>query len=181
MKHKAYKFFLDFEKEERWLNAMAAKGYHMIDFSFPCRYLFEEGKSGEYIYRVELLKELPSELETKAYIKFMDETNAECVSTYFRWAYFRRKATDGTFELYTDLEAKLQHYRRIAWMFGIIGLMNFLLGTMNLLIGLFWQQNIHVNLWLSPISFTVAALMAIPFFLSWSRIRRLKKQAQVYQ
>lgn len=180
MKHKAYKLFSDHEKEERWLNAMAAKGYHMIDFSFPCRYLFDLGVPGEYIYRVELLKALPIELESKAYIKFMEETDAECVCTYFRWAYFRRKAVDGPFALYTDSKAKLQHYRRIAWMFGILGMTNLMLGTMNLLIGLFWH-NIHVNIWLSPISYLAATLMAIPFFLNWRRIRRLKKEAQIYQ
>lgn len=180
MRHKVYKFIQDHEKEERWLNAMAAKGYHMIDFSFPCRYLFEEGEPGAFIYRVELLKQLPTELESQAYIKFMEEANAECVCTYLRWAYFRRRATEGAFELYTDLEAKLQHYRRIAWMFGLIGLLNLFLGTLNLLIGLYWPV-IHVNLWLSPISYFAATLMAIPFFLSWRRIRRMKREARIYQ
>ncbi|MTI95977.1 MAG: DUF2812 domain-containing protein [Firmicutes bacterium] len=180
MKHKAYKFFLDFEKEERWLNQMAAKGYHMIDISFPGRYLFEEGEPGEFIYRIELLKELPTELESKAYIKFMEETGAECVSTYTRWAYFRRKIEDGPFELYTDTEAKLQHYRRIAWMFGIIGLANLLIGTANILISLLISRS-NFNMWISPISFGAGLLMAIPFFLTWQRIRRLKKEAQIYQ
>ena len=44
MKHVVYKvFFLwDFEKEEKWLNEMAAKGLMLTDVGF-CRYVLKKG------------------------------------------------------------------------------------------------------------------------------------------
>lgn len=95
---------------------MAAKGYHFIDFSFPGRYLFEKGEPGEYVYRIELLKNMPRNLESQAYIGFMEDTDAELVSTFFRWAWFRKKSADGPFDLYTDYSSQIKHYQRIIFL-----------------------------------------------------------------
>lgn len=48
MKQVIRKLFINFEKEEKWINNIAAKGLNFIDYSFS-RYLFEEGTPGEYI------------------------------------------------------------------------------------------------------------------------------------
>ena len=45
MKHIVYKPYWDYEKEERWLNDMAAKGLALSDYSW-CRYAFEETPRG---------------------------------------------------------------------------------------------------------------------------------------
>lgn len=118
MKHKVYKLFVDYEKEERWINEMAAKGLHLVACSFP-QYIFEEGTPGEYTYRLELLENSPSGVEGRAYIKFVEEAGVECVDTLWRWAYFRKKAADGTFDVYTDSASKIRHYRRVAAVAGI--------------------------------------------------------------
>lgn len=81
MKHVVRKLFANFEKEEKWLNEMASKSLNLVDYSFG-RYLFEEGTPGEYIYRIELLKEDPMHAESKAYINFMEDSGVECVATY---------------------------------------------------------------------------------------------------
>lgn len=39
------KFFMDFEKEEAWLNEMSAKGWALVEHSWA-RYVFEESTKG---------------------------------------------------------------------------------------------------------------------------------------
>lgn len=39
------KFFMDFEKEEAWLNEMSAKGLALVEHSWA-RYVFEESAKG---------------------------------------------------------------------------------------------------------------------------------------
>ena len=56
MKKTIYQFFSvwDYDKEETWLNDMSAKGLLLHSVGF-CKYTFEEGDPGKYIYRLELL------------------------------------------------------------------------------------------------------------------------------
>ena len=184
MKYSAYKVFVDFEKEEKWLNEMAAKGMHFIDFSFPGRYLFEKGEPGEYIYRLELLKHMPGHPESKAYIEFMEDTGIELVSTYFRWAWFRKKATDGPFDLYTDYSSQIKHYLRIFWFTGIIGLLNLTVGIWNLGYGLLLtgpKHSTYYNAYISPISFLVAFLCLQASISYYFKLKRLKKERLIHE
>ncbi len=114
MKHVMYKVFTigAYEKEEKWLNKMSAKGMLLTDVA-PFRYVFEEGTPEKYIYRLELLDHLPHHPESISYIKFMEETGVEYVGSCVRWVYFRRLAADGEFEIYSDNKSKLMHLSRI--------------------------------------------------------------------
>ncbi|MCT4543166.1 MAG: DUF2812 domain-containing protein [Vallitalea sp.] len=114
MKHTVFKVFSlgAYEKEEKWLNEMSAKGMMLTDVGF-CKYTFEECIPGEYIYRLELLHHLPFQCESDSYIKFLEDTGIEYVGSYLRWGYFRKKAQDGVFELYSDVDSKIEHYKRI--------------------------------------------------------------------
>ena len=66
MKHTVRKIFLNYEKEEEWLNEMSAKGMALIYYSW-CRYVFEETQNNEYIYRIELLEKSPTSAESIPY------------------------------------------------------------------------------------------------------------------
>lgn len=135
MKHTIYKVFTvaEFEKEENWLNEMSAKGLQLTDIGF-CRYVFEEGIHGEYVYRLELLENMPTHPESIAYIRFMEEMGVEHVGSILRWVYFRKKASDTPFDLYSDLDSRIRHFRRINllcnWLIGI----NLVVGVINLLL-----------------------------------------------
>lgn len=138
MAHVIRKMFWNYEKEEEWLNAMAAKGMMLTGYTW-CRYVFEEGTPKEYTFRIELLEHIPTHPESKAYINFMKENGIDCIASYKRWVYFRRNSSEGAFDIYTDLESKLQHYKRIhvLWLTlmaveMIIGLVNILIGVVNL-------------------------------------------------
>jgi hypothetical protein len=124
MKHKAYRYFSigEHEKEELWLNEMSSKGMHLSDTA-GIRYMFQEGEPGAYIYRIELLKNMPNHVESVSYIRFLEETGVEFVGSYGRWAYFRRPASLGAFELYSDTDSKIKHFRRILTMADVLSIL----------------------------------------------------------
>lgn len=182
MKSVVRKLFVNFEKEEKWLNNMASKGLNLIDYSFG-RYLFEEGTPGEYIYRIELLKELPSHPESKAYISFMEEAGAECISTYIRWVYFRKKAIEGSFDLFSDYDSRIKHYIRVVSLVGIVGVVNFFSALYNLVLGLMLgiEQGIYFNSYISIINWLIVIIFT-PLLISYIRkIRWMKKEKQLYE
>lgn len=137
MKKIVRKAYWNFEKEENWLNEMAANGLALVDYSW-CRYVFESCEPGEYIYRLELLEHSPANPESAQYIAFMEDNGVECVASYQRWVYFRKKAADGSFDIYSDIDSRIAHYRRIQrfWL---------ILACVELTIGI---TNIHI--WISP-------------------------------
>lgn len=115
MLHIVRKPYWNYEKEEKWLNEMAAKGLGLRKYSW-CRYEFEDIPKGEYIYRIIYLKETFNHPESQKYIEFLEETGVEYVSSYMHWVYLRKKAADGPFEVYSDIDSKLTHYRKVnAW------------------------------------------------------------------
>jgi len=182
MKHKVNKMFLSFEMEEKWINNMAALGLNFIDDAFA-RYLFEKGTPGEYIYRIELLKELPYHIESQQYLKFMEDAGIECVATYTRWVYFRKKASEGPFDLYSDYDSKIQHYRRILSLVCMVGLANLIIGIANVFIGFSTIQYIGfpLNVYTSSVNFLVVILF-IPMVISYSRtIKRLVREKFIHE
>lgn len=124
MKHVAWKFYTfgQVDKEEQWLNEMAARGLMLTDV-FAVRYTFEQGTPGEYGYRIELLDNLPSHPESARYLRFLEETGVECVGTFARWVYLRRKTAYGPFELYSDIDSKIRHYKRITLIANVMTIM----------------------------------------------------------
>ena len=62
----------DFDKEEQWLNEMAAQGLVLVDVGW-CKYVFEDSVPGEYQVRLELLENQPSHEESQKYIRFIHD------------------------------------------------------------------------------------------------------------
>ncbi len=135
MKHVVRKAYWDFEKEERWLNEMSAKGMAFTDYSW-CRYVFTDAPDNQYIYRIELLENLPTHPESIAYLRFLEENGIECVATYMRWAYLRKPASEGAFDLYTDIDSRIKHYQRINRFWNFLMLLEFGAAFANLSVGI---------------------------------------------
>ncbi|WP_052380615.1 DUF2812 domain-containing protein [Paenibacillus camerounensis] len=175
------KFFSDFEKEEEWLNEMAAKGLALSEYSWA-RYVFEESGKREYIYRIELLKEDPKGPEAAGYLQFMKETGAELVPTgkwlwgllkynNLRWVIFRRKASEGAFTIYSDIDSKIRHYKRVNSLWMSLAMMELIIGLLN--ISLMFVNNPTA---LNMINLVMGLLLIILslFFISISRPIRQK-------
>ena len=97
MKYVIHKAIWNYEKEEQWLNEMSAKGLAFTDYSW-CRYVFTDAPAGQYIYRIELLENMPTHPESQSYLRFLEESGVEFVSSYMRWVYLRKPASDGAFD-----------------------------------------------------------------------------------
>lgn len=178
MIRKIHKMFVNFEKEERWINKMASKGLNFVDYSFV-KYRFEEGVPGEYIYRLLLLEEMPSHPESQVYLKFLEETGVECVSTYFRWIYLRKKACDGPFEIYTDLSSKIKHFKRIIYLLGTILLVNVGLVISNVIIGI--NLDSPVNIYIPIINLLAAVILTPPTLSYLKNVKRMERENQLHE
>lgn len=180
MKTVVRKIFFNFEKEEKWLNEMAAKGLHLVHYSIA-KYVFEKGEPGEYIYRLELLDQLALHPESKAYIQFMGESGVECVSAYGRWVFFRKKASEGTFDLFTNNESLMAHYKKILVFMGTLGGINLLIAIMNLINGFFGLGGNHSLGYFSLLNWAVVALFTPIVISYWKTYHQLKKDKDLFE
>ncbi len=165
---KIRKIFMDYEKEEKWLNEMSQNGLAFCAYK-PFKYSFLSEEAGKYIYRIELLKTLPSKQESQDYFEFCKELNIEVVETSYRWVFFRKLASDGPFEIHSDLESKLKHHRRIKTLVSTVCIANFIIGFSNLMIGYVSRLNMYSSI----ISFTAALLLLRVAYSQHKKIEKL--------
>lgn len=174
--HKVF-FVWDFDKEEQWLNEMAAKGLCLVSVGF-CKYEFEDCVPGEYRICLQLLDKMPRNPESKKYIEFLEQTGAEHIGSMTRWVYFRKKATDGDFELFSDSASKAKYVSTIYSFVALLVGLNLFIGVQNLLVALFL-----------PSSFNYIGLLNLAIGI-WGifgtlRLRkkrnRMKQEAQLFE
>ena len=177
MKHVIRKAYWNYEREEKWLNGLAAKGLSMTDYSW-CRYVLEETPPGEYVYRIELLDHLATHPESIRYIAFVEETGAECIATYLRWVYFRKKTADGPFELYSDNTSRIAHYRRVRAFWLVFLILEFAAFAINIVTGLIPRISV-VNLVCAGVILWMFILFAFLFAQMTRQIRRLKREQKI--
>lgn len=173
-----HRLYWDYEREERWLNEMASRGWQFVRYVFG-RYHFQQGEPGEWIYRVELLPANPRSAAGREYLSLLKESGAEAVSTYARWVYLRRPATMGPFELFSDLESRIGHYQRVLKFFTTA--LGTLVGCIGALIvvssdsgGLAFQIPLVI------VAAAIAVLAAQSVRVS-RRARSLRRQRQIYE
>ena len=114
----------DFDKEERWLNEMAMQGWALAEVGF-CTYTFERCEPGEWIVRLQMKQGDPD------YVAFLEELGAEYIGRVVQWIYVRRRAEEGSFELFSDIASRLEYLQWIARMLLAIGMMNLVIGVVN--------------------------------------------------
>ena len=105
-----FRLYYDKDKETVWLNKMASEGWALKSF-FAGFYKFEPCEKGEYIYQIDF------GTAGKEYRDFMQELGVEIVVRWGYWIILRKRAADGPFELYTDVDSQIEHYRKIRRMF----------------------------------------------------------------
>ena len=110
--HHRFRIFFawQFEKEERWINALSEKKGWQLQRVGCCHYVFEEGVRGEYIYRLELLRRTMADEAEKQYLK---TSGAVEICRNGEWGYYRRKRSEGPFSAYTCSDSKLAYLRPV--------------------------------------------------------------------
>lgn len=121
--HKLF-WIWEFEKEEHWLNEMAQEGWALTYGGF-CTYTFEKTEPGEYIIRMEMIDNSPK------FQSFMEELGAEAVGKCVNWAYFRRKAELGEFNMFSDIDSRVAHLDKISKMLFLLCMANIVIGLTN--------------------------------------------------
>lgn len=174
-----FRLFFDDQKEEKWINEMAAQGWH-FKRSFLRGYFFEKGEIGEYIYRCDLLNNFGMGKEVQEYIQFVESTGAELVHKQFHWAYFRQHQSLGEFELYSDATSKLGYLNRMLGLNIKVALINLLLAVVN---GFFAQDNggAQLNDFLSGFVMGIFLVIFISIILLTLRRWNLKKQLTLHE
>ena len=114
----------EYDKEERWLNSMAMQGWALAEVGF-CRYTFERTEPGAYIVRLQMQPNDPE------YVAFLEELGAEYIGRVVQWIYVRRRAEEGSFELFSDTASRLEYLQWIARMLLAGGMMNLVIGVVN--------------------------------------------------
>ena len=175
MRRTVWKWFWawNYDKEEKWLNDMSAIGLQLCGVGF-CKYVFDEGAPDEYTYRLEFLNNHPYSAESLRYIKFLEETGVEYIGSIFRWVYFRKKADDAEFDIYSDIDSRIKHLNRLLLLIGIIGGMNIVIGASN--ISRILIPGFETLGTIGIINLTLGAICAYGFLRIFLKYRKLKKE-----
>ncbi len=111
-----FRLYVNKDRETAWLNEMVRRGYAMEGF-FAGFYQFGVCSSGEYVYQIDFTEgffRIPSD-----YREFMGEAGVEIMGLWGPWVFLRKRAAEGPFELYTDVESTIEHYTRIRNLFKV--------------------------------------------------------------
>ena len=177
MKHTVHRMFWNYENEEKWLNEMSAKGLALTDYSWR-RYVFEETPKNQYIYRIELLEQLPDHPESMAYIHFMEENGVEYVTSSTRWVYFRKKSSDGAFDIYSDIESQIKYFNRIFVLWNTLMFTELIIGLVNIIIGVANRIALRTFSFVNLILGGILILFGMVFMIFRIPIRKKIKKLQ---
>lgn len=109
-----FKFYFDKDKETRWLNDMSDQGWAMNGF-FAGFYRFEPCEKGKYTYQIDFGNEFFSVSDD--YREFMSDSDIEIIQSWGFWVFLRKLSSEGEFQLYTDVDSQIEHYKKIRNMF----------------------------------------------------------------
>lgn len=178
--HKLF-FIWDYEKEEAWLNEMAAKGLALISVRFLA-YEFENTLPGEYHVCVQITEHSSRHPETAHYIHFLEETGVQHVGTIVRNSYFRKKTADGPLDLFSDNASLIKHMNYIlAILYALMcpNLFNFFMSICNYMmnrrsLGTFFFLNALICLF--PIGLLCVGIVKLSV-----RKKKLKQEQQIFE
>ena len=168
----------EFDKEEAWLNEMAASGKALVSARYAT-YEFEDSAPGEYAVRLEMLENKPDSIEGQKYISFVEETGAEYIGKVMKWVYFRKKTADGPFELHGDNATRIKHLGGIIRLLKPLMVANVGCGLYNLCIGI--GLNSVVNVVCAAASGVVAWLLYRGLVNLNEKKKQLEKDSQLFE
>ncbi len=113
--HKAI-FAWEDEKEEKWLEQMAAEGWKLISVA-PYVYKFERSKPERVVFRLDY--KITTDKDYQDYLNIFKDAGWELFTTFANWQYFKTTPENNEIpEIYNSGKAKAQKYRRL--MYGLV-------------------------------------------------------------
>jgi len=109
-----FHFFLTWndEREERWFEAMAGRGWHLAAVKAGMFFRFEKGEPRDMAYRLDYSS--GRKADRGEYLGIFKAAGWEHVAAWSHWEYFRTpKETDPSPEIFTDRPSRISKYRRI--------------------------------------------------------------------
>jgi hypothetical protein len=98
----------DVEREEKWLNEMAAAGWLLEKWNGNFRYTFRRGERGAWLYKIDMIDEEERGLDGETHINFLNECGIEVAYRHKKWLFLRKRAVDGPFDTANDLYSRLR-------------------------------------------------------------------------
>lgn len=163
------KVFFDIEKETKWLNSLAKQGYRLTGRSW-FTYSFKPCEKGAYIYQVEKRKPFTSD-ENLDYLDFVSSLDINTVAIQWGWFYFEKENDGKEFEIFSDIQSKISHYKNLIFTLLIIGF--FSLSILSSGVQGPYILNISFPLVVNSLIVLVSAFTIIKYFI---KIHRLKKE-----
>jgi hypothetical protein len=106
------------DKEERWLAAMAARGWRLIA-PRGIYYRFEKAEPAAVVFRTDWRS--PKKAERSEYLDLFRDAGWEHAGEFGGWHYFRTPAGDGPPpEIHTDPESRMDMFRRLLGFLSVI-------------------------------------------------------------
>ena len=106
----AINWFIDFDKEQRWINEMCKKGWALWHTNGVI-YRFKSCEMGEFIYQIDFDEEQPTH-NAGDYVAFRSSCGDQFVHQWKQKIYWRRAAADGPFEVESNVAAQLRITRK---------------------------------------------------------------------
>lgn len=110
-----YKFFTNFEKEEKWLNEMAQQGYRFVGKSMGYKFVPAEPEGA--IIKIDFRKFAKKD-DFEDYLALFEDSGWEHVSgtRSSGYQYFRKIDDKGDEDIFSDADSKAARYKRLSEM-----------------------------------------------------------------
>ncbi|MDP4178511.1 MAG: DUF2812 domain-containing protein [Bacillota bacterium] len=115
---KVCKFFIDYDKEEKWLNEMAKRGYELKN-AYNGLYEFHFGKPEDAIIRIDY-RNFKSQVDFNDYCALFEDSGwkHEAGSKRSGNQYFKKIDQNGNDDIFSDTASRAGKYKRVSsmWM-----------------------------------------------------------------
>ena len=167
----------EFDKEEKWLNEMAARGLCLVSVGF-CKYEFEDCEPGEYRICMQILDKMPRHPESQKYIEFLETTGAEHICSFTSWVYFRKKAADGEFELFSDNASRIKYLSGVIGFIAPIAVANCIIGIYNVFLAINLSTTVN---YLGFINLAFGIWVTFGCIKLLRKRKRMKQEGQLFE
>jgi hypothetical protein len=112
------------------------------------------------------------------YIEFLEDTGVEHVGSFTRWVYFRKKASEGDFTLFSDNTSRVKYLSSILSFIALIVGLNLYIGLYNIFVVFFLHSPFN---YIGLLNLAIA-LFGLPGTIKlWKKRNRMKRESQLFE